>query len=305
MATIGIDLGATKISAAIFDAEGNIIFRTGSKLEKRTGREVGLLLTENIRQLNKHARMNDIQIEGIGLCVPGIYHHLTGTVWAPNIPGWDDYPLLEELKTAFSDKGLQIRIESDRTCYILGETWKGTARGCQNAIYLAVGTGIGAGILCDGHIIRGHGDIAGAVGWMVLSGNYDDKYRSCGNFEYYASGSGLVKNAIEIPNIRMSHAEELFEAYAGGNPVAKTIIEKAIDMWGRATANLISIFNPEIIVFGGGIFGPATRFIPRIREEAAKWAQPISMQQVRLEVSSLEGDAGLIGAGFLTLHPGN
>ena len=250
-----------------------------------------------------YAISNDILIEGIGLCVPGIYHRHQGTVWAPNIPGWVDYPLLYELNHAFPELGGKIYIESDRTCYILGETWKGKARGCRNAIDLAVGTGIGAGILSDGHIIRGFGDIAGAIGWMALSGQYDEKYRPCGNFEYFASGSGLVKNAGDIPDVHILSAEELFEACSKGDARAIEIMDKAIQFWGMATANLISLLNPEIIVFGGGIFGPAARFIPRIRKEAEKWAQPVSMQQVRLEVSSLEGDAGLIGAGYLALIP--
>jgi glucokinase len=301
MATIGVDLGATKIIAAIFGDDGLIISRTKEKTEGQGGSELGRLILSQVRKLMLEAFQAGIDIKGIGLCVPGIYHTSSGTVWAPNIPGWDNYPLGKELCGAFSGLGLSIRIESDRTCYILGETWCGVAKGSSNAIYLSVGTGIGAGILCDGHIIRGAADIAGAVGWMTLSGTYREKYRRCGFFEYHASGSGLVKSADEIESGRFKDAKDVIDAYNAGDPLAEDLMDKAVKMWGMASANLISIFNPGILVFGGGLFGPASALIPRIRKEAALWAQPLSMKQVTFAVSSLAGDAGMIGAGRLPL----
>ena len=80
------------------------------------------------------------------------------------------------------------------------------------------------------------------------------------------------------------------------------MIEEAIEFWGMATANLVSLFNPETIVFGGGVFGPAVRFLDRIRTEAERWAQPLSMRQVRLVASALDGDAALYGAARLALQ---
>src|SRR5262249_9533421 len=119
----------------------------------------------------------------------------TGNAWCPNIPGWDNYPLLQELQQAINKK---IKIDSDRACYILGETWKGSAKDCNDAIFLSVGTGIGAGILVNGKVLRGTHDIAGAIGWLGLSRPFDKKYIPCGDFEYHASGEGLVKVAREI-----------------------------------------------------------------------------------------------------------
>ena len=79
------------------------------------------------------------------------------------------------------------------------------------------------------------------------------------------------------------------------------MIEKAISYWGITVANLVSIFNPEKIVFGGGVFGPAEQFLESILEEAKKWAQPISIQQVTIEKSTLKGNSGLIGAAYSAL----
>src|SRR6185436_14112253 len=96
-------------------------------------------------------------------------------------------------------------------------------------------------------------------------------------------------------------AKDVFEAYEMGDELSKKVIANAIKCWGMATANLVSLFNPEKIVFGGGVFGPALKFLDQIYLEAKKWAQPISIQQVKLEGSLLGNDAGLYGAAWLAI----
>jgi glucokinase len=163
-----------------------------------------------------------------------------------------------------------------------------------------VGTGIGAGILCDGRVLHGQHDIAGAVGWLALQRPYQEKYRSCGNFEYFASGPGIVRAAAEA-GLAEATTASVFEAYHQNDPRARTVIEQAVAYWGMAVANLVSIFNPEVIVFGGGVFGPAASFLDDIYREAQRWAQPISVQQVRLLTSALGGDIGVYGAARVAL----
>jgi glucokinase len=245
--------------------------------------------------------------------VPGLYRAGRGTVWAPNIPGWDDYPLLDELRTALGG-GVRVAIDSDRAAYILGETWQGSARGARDAIFLAVGTGIGAGILSAGRVLRGHGDVAGAIGWLALDRPFKSRYVRHGCFEDQASGPGLVRIARDLIRADTAYtgvlatkredqleANDIFAAHAAGDTIAAQVIDNAIELWGMAAANLVSLFNPEIIVFGGGIFGPAAEFLDRIQAEARRWAQPIAIEEARLVASSLGGDAGLIGAGRLAM----
>ena len=167
MAVIALDLGGTKLAAALFSDNGDILSKTNNSLDKRQGGEVGKLIFQKVNEiLDKAEAMNEI-VSAIGICVPGIAHAKTGKVWAPNIPGWDDYPLLEELRQSMNNKKIEIKIDSDRACYILGEVWKGNAHGCRDAIFLSVGTGIGAGILINNEVLRGSNDIAGAIGWMA------------------------------------------------------------------------------------------------------------------------------------------
>jgi glucokinase len=309
MSVIGFDLGGTKLSGAVFSKDGKIISKETVLLEKRKGNEVGSLIKEQVKKLLS----NHSDVEAIGVSVPGISYSKTGNVWAPNIPGWDDYPLLKVIKEPAGEK-IRVTIDSDRACYILGEVWQGSARGCKDAIFLAVGTGIGAGILVNGEILRGSNDIAGAIGWMALDRPFQEKYISCGCFEYHASGEGLAKVGKEflqkeinyegILNIKKENhltANDIFEAYNQKDPLAEKVIRQAIEFWGMAVANLVSLFNPEKIIFGGGVFGPALRFLDDIKSEAKKWAQPISINQVKLEGSMLGGDAGMYGAGYLAL----
>jgi glucokinase len=306
MAFIGVDLGGTKLAAAAFTPEGELLQRESTPLADRRGPAVGALIVERIRKIaEEHA------LDGAGVCVPGLYRASRGTVWAPNIPGWDDYPLRDELRSALGDTSLTI--DSDRAAYILGETWRGAATGARDAIFLAVGTGIGAGILAEGRLLRGHGDVAGAIGWLALDRPYLPRYRNHGCFEDQASGPGLVRVARDLldedpdrsgalrPLPDGLDAGAIFAGYEQGDTIATKVIDNAIELWGMASANLVSLFNPEIIVFGGGVFGPAARFLDRIRGEARRWAQPIAIEQVRFVASTLAGDAGLFGAGRLAM----
>ena len=312
MALLGIDLGGTKVAFALFDRSGKMKGRESQTLDNRRGSEVGKLITVTAALKIASADAEGDPVEAIGISVPGISRREKGTVWAPNIPGWDDYPLLRETKSVAEE--IPVVIESDRSCYISGEIWQGNARGCRDAIYLAVGTGIGAGITVNGEVLRGAHDIAGAIGWMALSRPYKSRYTICGNFEYFASGEGIARQASEYLKRHEKYQGELrkgsgekvctldvFNAHDKGDVAAISIIDNAIEYWGMACANLVSLFNPEKIIFGGGVFGPAVELIPAIRQEAEKWAQPISIRQVSFEPSALAGDAGVYGAGFLAM----
>jgi len=313
MPVIALDLGGTKLAAALFNDEGDILVSETVKLEKRKGKEVGGLILQQVNLLLQKAIEKNIFVSSLGICVPGIAHAKTGRVWAPNIPGWEDYPLQEELQHELGNKNITIKIDSDRACYILAEVWKGNARGFSDVIFLSVGTGIGAGIIINNQVLRGANDIGGAIGWMALNKPFDKKYISCGCFEYNASGEGLVKVAKELiaekkfaesvlnKDLTRLSAKNIFTAYDANDKLAIMVINNAIAYWGMAVANLVSLFNPQKIIFGGGVFGPALKFLDAIYEEAKKWAQPISIQQVTLEGAALGNEAGLYGAAYLAL----
>lgn len=309
MAIIAIDLGGTKALGAVFEASGEMYARQVRFLDGAAGDEAGdivIALIESLMNSYKGER-----IEAVGICVPGIVFSKQDVVWAPNIPGWERYPLKKRISGLVGPR-VRIGIESDRTCYILGEVWKGAAKGCDNAIYIAVGTGVGVGILIDGRVLHGAEDIIGAAGWMALHYPYQQEYIPTGCFEYYASGNGIATQMRRVLRCDRNYSgvmsgkpideitsHDVFDAYRKGDRLAAKVLDKAVEMWGMAAANLVSLLNPEKVIFGGGVFGPAGEFIGRIYEEACKWGQPIAMKNVEFRVSEVCGEAALYGSAYL------
>lgn len=314
MAVIGLDLGATKLAGALFGGDGAVQVRTGARLEGRAGDAVGRLIVEQLRVLRADAEVRGEAVEAVGVSVPGIAHHEGGTVWAPNIDGWERYPL-RAVVAAEMGAGCPVLVESDRACSILGEVARGAARGCRHAVFLAVGTGIGAGILVDGAILRGAHDIAGAIGWMGLDRPYRAVYDRCGGFESHASGAGIARVAVELLEQEPTYqgplraidrerltAHDVFAAFEAGDPLAARVVANAVECWGMAVANLVSLFDPEMVILGGGLFGPAAGQRDLIVDEARRWAQPVSFGKVAVRVSELGPEACLIGTGELALR---
>ncbi|MCE5250642.1 ROK family protein [bacterium] len=311
MNVIGSDLGGTKLSSALFAPEGTILYKISDILDGREGKDVCRLIHDHIRNLLSES---DTPVSSIGISVPGIYREKTGSVWAPNIPGWTDYPLRDDLIDLIGDTSIRITIDSDRSCYILGETWKGAARGCSDVVFIAVGTGIGAGVMVNGAVVRGNSGCAGSIGWFALDRPYKNDYERSGSFEYHTSGEGIAGKVRSLLSSDTAYTgilrekdyaaittRDVFDAYASHDPLAVMVLDESVELWGMAAANMISLLNPEMIVFGGGVFGPAGQFIDRIRDEARKWAQPVGCCDVRFTVSKLGPDAGLYGAGRLAL----
>jgi len=306
---IAIDLGGTKCAGAAIAEDGKIIHKYKEKISGLKGAEVSHIINNLIHKIIE-AVQGSYTVSGVGISVPGISYQKKGTVWAPNIPGWDNYPLMDDLKEKLGDY-MTIHIDSDRACCISGEAWQGVAKGYQNAIFLAFGTGIGAGILMDGRILRGNSDIAGAIGWMALDHHYPEGYKQFGCFEYNASGNGLtrlaqdtfrkqaLKTALDIESLK---AEDIFDAYERGDLLAIETIDLAVDYWAKGVANLVSIFNPEIIIFGGGVFGPGLNLLDRIYEKSKQWAQPVAINQVKLVGGALGVNAQLLGAAQLVMN---
>ena len=310
---VAIDLGGTKLAGAIFSKNGQPIEMEVQSIAGLPGREVGRSVAEQVRSWCERSDSEFQKVEAVGISVPGIYNAGEGTVWAPNIAGWESYPLLEEIQNQLGDR-IPVRIESDRNCYIRGEVWQGNAKGSRDAIYVAVGTGIGAGIMAGGRVLDGVGHSAGSIGWMALDRPFRSEYGKYGCFEYHASGSGLARiarqrverkehydGALKREKLSKLTAEHVFEAYQEDDPIAIDVVTEAIRFWGMAVANLISIFNPGTIVLGGGVFDSAAPLLQDIQTEARRWAQPIAMDQVTIGLSGLGGEAGLYGAAHLAL----
>lgn len=315
----GIDVGGTKISSALFTKTGGILGKTKIPIDASGGEGAAGQVGEAILNLGKTAERVGGRILAAGVSVPGIVYSESGDVWAPNIPGWDRYPLRRKLQTAvaagFGRSGipLPIILETDRSAYVSGEAWRGAAAGASDAVFLAVGTGIGAGILSGGRLIHGHEDIAGAVGWFGLNPEFKPAYASMGCFEAEASGNSVGRKARELiasgrPSLMTAlaggrpdrvTAEIVAEAARQNDPLALEVVADCVRYLAMGIANIVSILNPEVVVLGGGLFQAADVFLEPVRRDFRKWAQPLAAENVRIEVSALGEDAGLHGCGKL------
>jgi glucokinase len=315
----GVDVGGTKISSALFTREGEISARNKIAVAKAGGDAAAGQVGDAIGALAHAVRASGGRLAAVGISVPGIAYAASGKVWAPNIPTWDQYPLLEKIRKKMEEGGhsplaqVPIVLESDRSAYVAGESWRGAAAGARDAVFLAVGTGIGAGIISGGRILHGHEDIAGAVGWFGLNPAFKPEYAAMGSFEAEASGNSVARKArarleqgrpssmlgLAGGRIEDVTAEVVAEAARRSDSLALEIVAETVTYLAMGIANIVSILNPEVVVVGGGLFQAADVFLEPVRLEFERWAQPLAARAVRIELSALGEDAGLYGCGRL------
>ena len=287
---VAVDLGGTKLSVALVDAAGAVSCRTKVPVASGDLHTSVDQLACAVREVT--SQLPHAELRGVGLIVPGIYFAGTGEAWAPNLWGHANVPLRAELERALD---LPIAIDSDRAGYVTGERWLGAARGLNDVVFLAVGTGIGAGIIAGGRLVRGASDISGAVGWFALNPAYREIYHQMGCWEAEAAGPALARR------LGATSAAEAVALAREGDAAAKRAVEESALYLGMGIANIVSILNPEMIVLGGGLMQAADLFLEPVRRVVVQWAQPVAASQVRIEVTQLGEDAGLLGAARLAL----
>jgi glucokinase len=306
----GIDVGGTKIAAALFTKDGRMSGRRSIPIEKGSADGPVCQIVDLIRHLEDKARNRGGEMKAIGVCIPGIVFVRSGRVWAPNVPGWNHIPLRARLAAKTK---IPLVLDSDRSAYVLGEQWCGAAKGKKDVVFLAVGTGIGAGILSGGRLIRGSRGIAGAVGWFGLDPRFKKEYAAMGCFEaeasgasvgrkaraYLAAGEPTLMRAIAKGRVEEVTARTVMEAARREDPLARHTLDAAVIYLAMGVANIVSILNPEMIVLGGGLFQASDLLLEPVRREFKKWAQPLAARQVRIEPSALGESAGLYGAAKL------
>jgi len=290
---VGVDVGGTKIAAAVVDSQGIIHQSIKLKTDRHDRDRCVAQVAHAAHEAVAASGVAWEQIAAVGVDVPGIYYPGTGKVWAPNLPGWDQIPLRDWLAPQLPRP---VVADSDRSAYVLGEQWMGAARGFTDVVFLAVGTGIGAGIITGGHLCRGAEGIAGAAGWLALNPEKKDIYKQTGCWESEAAGPALARR------MGAADAEAVVEAARRGDHAARHAIEETTRYLAMGIANLVSLLNPQIIVLGGGLMQAGDLFLEPLRREVRDWAQPLAVTSVRIELTRLGENAGLLGAARMALE---
>ena len=288
------DLGGTKLAAALISRTGRVIARTTEAVDGGSPARVADQIVRLERELR--SRRNGTIVTAAGVAVPGLVRR-TGTVWAPNLPGWTRVPLASRLQKRLR---VPVVVESDRNAAVLGEAWKGAARGRQDVIVLLVGTGIGAGILAGGAIVRGAHELSGCAGWMVVTERDEPEFSRCGCLEALTAGPGLARAAArEMKGGGTLTPEDVANAARRGDRSAREIFQRMGKTLGMGVANLVSLFDPEVIVLSGGMAAAADLYLDELKRAVTQYAQPLAAKQVKIVVSKLGADANLLGVARL------
>jgi glucokinase len=294
MHVLAIDLGGSKAAFAVVDRDGRLVSRTKRPSHDGTSALSFEALARAASETVAAAGLRWSDLQGAGVIIPGIYDAASGKGWAPNLWGDVQVDVLEPLARHMP---VPLIIDSDRSGYVLGETWLGAARGCTDAVFLGVGTGIGAGILCGGRVVRGAAGIAGAVGWFATDPAWAPQ-GTLGCWEAQAAAPALAQR------VGARDGKAVTDAARHGDAAARAAVAAAADVLAMGIANLISALNPQVVVLGGGLMQASDLFLEPIRRAVPRWAQPIAARQCRIEPSALGQDAGLLGAARLALFDG-
>ena len=287
---LGVDIGGMSAKIGAVD-NGEIIDRMSVPVEAPDGEALANAIAEACSEMMKK---HSVRFVGVG--TPGII--TGGKIDAANLP-FKDYPLGEVLGEKL---GLPVKIENDANCAALGETLAGAGRGAQNLLLVTLGTGIGLGIISDGHIYSGRG-AAGEAGHMCIE--YDGLPCPCGEkgcWEQYASASALIRETKEAaaanPDSILAecaknevNGKTVFEAMDKGCETAKAVYDKYLDYLAVGITNLANIFDPEAIIISGGL-----------SNEGARLSEPLCEKlkiKCDIRIASLKNDAGIIGAASL------
>jgi glucokinase len=310
---IGVDIGGTKIAAGLLDRQGQFQARalsrehgccTPDQVVDAVGQIVDSILTDT--------GITKAQIEGVGVGCAGHINYERGVVLAnSNLPGWNQYPLMEKLKERLS---LPVIVDNDANCAAWGEFCFGAGCGSRHMCYATFSTGFGMGMIIDRRLYRGATGTAGEIGHTIV--DMDGPLCTCGKrgcIMSYACGLALDRMAHEClesgedtllqikygdcpPHIP---AEDIAEAARQGDAVALRLIETAGRYFGIGLSTIVEVFNPDTIVIGGGLAHIGPLLLDPCIQTLNQNIQPVLVDSARIVLSELWNDGGVLGAGAL------
>jgi glucokinase len=309
---VGIDLGGTNIVAGALAEDGSDVIALRSEPTRadqgaeavvdRIVRMIDTVIAETIAHTG--AKRDDVI--GVGVGAPGPLDRERGIViTTPNL-GWTNFPL----RDVISERArLPVRIDNDANCATLGEWWLGAARGANNVIGMTIGTGIGGGIIFGGRLYHGSSDVAGEIGHATI--DITGRRCKCGNYgclEAYASGPSIADRAREALSgddclmVKMAGgdpakitAATVYEAAKRGDDVALDVVRETSRFLGAGVANLLNIFNPDVVVICGGVTQAGDTLFAPLRREVRKRAFKPAVDACEI-VPGVLAAAGVVGA---------
>jgi glucokinase len=300
--------------AALVQADGRIVRRR--KIATRTGDGPGVVLERLFRLMRDVASTAAPEdIRGIGVSAPGPLDPRTGVIrHPPNMPGWDELPLKDLLQGQF---GLPVCVGNDANLAALGEHHFGAGAGVDDLVYLTISTGVGSGVITGGRLVLGAAGLAAEAGHIAVEAN--GPRCACGNIgclEALASGPAMARQGAaavlrgEAPgiaertcgNASAVTGKMVVDSAAAGDPTARQIVERAGVYVGVAVVSLVHLFNPRVVILGGGIvLGAREMLLGPVRRVVAERAMPPFREGLSIVPAALGDNVCLLGAAALWL----
>lgn len=307
MHVVGIDLGGTFFKVGLVEVEtGKIKNKIEQETNVQEGREKVIeRMAKAVLDITKGS-----EYLGVGIGSPGSIDHDKGIVrFSPNFPDWVDFELGEMLS---SKLGKPVYVENDANAFVLGEKWFGAAKGHSHIVALTLGTGVGGGVISHGMLITGHNGIGTELGHVIIEPK--GPQCGCGNYgclESLASATAIRRMAIEgqkkfpesiIFKSEKIDAKAVFDAAKQGDLLGKSIIEIVINALAIGISNFIHIFNPEVVVIGGGVSRAGEILFNPLREKVEHLVMPSFKGTYEIVQSPLFEEAGILGAASVILQ---
>lgn len=303
---IGIDLGGTRLRAALADEHGMLLARHEVPTDADAGAEHVVARMGDLADILL-AGIGCARIVGMGVACPGPLDTETGTALGiPTLPGFSDFPLRARLQARFP---FPVHVENDGIAAAIGEWQFGAGRGHAHMLYITVSTGIGGGVIADNRVLRGRKGMAGHIGHMTMVP--DGALCACGNcgcFEAYGSGTAFTRRAREQALVCRQtmlgrdgadiDSRAVFAAAREGDALARRLIAEEADILGRGLTSLIHIFSPDIVVMGGGLSSEFECLHAGIRASIGERVMP-AFRDVEVVRAALGQNSGLTGAAAL------
>ena len=312
---IGVDIGGTNIVVGALPEDGSREIAVHSEptaaaegagaVVDRIVRMIEATIAQTIAETGSERR----DFHGVGVGAPGPLDRERGLViTTPNL-GWTNFPLRDVISERVK---LQVTLDNDANCATLGEWWLGSAQGGRNVVGMTIGTGIGGGLIFDGKLYHGSSDVAGEIGHTTI--DVTGRLCKCGNYgclEAYASGPSIAARAREA--IEQGEEESLlfgmvggelerltaaivYDAAKQGDETAVEVVRETARFLGAGIANLLNVFNPDVVVIAGGVTQAGETLFEPLRREARKRAFRPAVEACRIVPGWLQGTAGVVGA---------
>ena len=315
---MGVDIGGTKIAAGLVDNQGAILTQLRTPMISNSDAASAVARVRSaidavFREAEKYS-VDQHSVAGIGICAPGPLDPKTGIIInPPNLPCWRNFPLASEIAQHY---GVPVVVDNDANAAALAEARWGAGRGYRNIFYATIGTGIGTGIIFDGHIY--HGRTGGAAEGGHMSIDYRGPRCGCGKLgciEALAAGPAIAKRAraklvadssgsaamlaLAGGNLDAVSSEMVGTAYVAGDPLAKQVLHETTELLALWLGNIVDLLEPDVMIVGGGVAAMLNPFFDEVRRLLPDDSVNSRVQEIPLLMAHYGADAGIAGGAAL------